>query len=324
MAAAAAICTLYTPAVKAETASGTVKIYRLYNPVSGEHFYTDDEDERAYLTVIGWKSEDVAWKSPTDGDPVYRLYNPNAGEHHYTKSEKEKDALVDLGWEDEGILFYSESETKGEPIYREYNPNEESCNHNYTSNKAEHDYLVSLGWKDEGVAFYAASETYALKAARESIVSVARTKIGAPYTTEAHVRCGPDSFDCSGFVDWVYAEAGIDENMLAREDWTNSMNEYLLDQVDNPSSSVRWMVISPDSDDDLIDWQKGDIVLFADTEEQRDSGDYYHVALVTDIESREDSLLDMIQATGDGVVEGPEYLTQKLYPYIRVFRITAV
>ena len=60
-------------------------MYRLYNPNSGEHFYTASVTERDHLDQIGWDDEGIAWYVPTEtGDPVYRLYNPYAGDHHYT------------------------------------------------------------------------------------------------------------------------------------------------------------------------------------------------------------------------------------------------
>ena len=73
-------------------------MYRLYNPYSGEHFYTSSAYERNSLAEIGWNYEGVGWVAPTtDGEPVYRLYNANAGDHHYTVSAEERDALVGVG-----------------------------------------------------------------------------------------------------------------------------------------------------------------------------------------------------------------------------------
>lgn len=130
------------------------KMFRLYNPNTGEHFYTAKDGEKAFLVKAGWKDEGSGWNAPeTSSTPVYRLYNSNTGEHHYTTNAKEKDALVKFGWTDEGIGWYSDDE-KGVPLYREYNPNMPACNHNYTANKKEHDYLVSHGWNDEGIGWY--------------------------------------------------------------------------------------------------------------------------------------------------------------------------
>ncbi len=134
---------------------------RLYNPNSGEHFYTSSDYERSSLVRLGWRDENIGWTSPkTSNSPVYRLYNPNAGDHHYTKNASEKDMLVSRGWRYEGIAFYSSDDQKnGVPIYRQYNPNAKSGAHNYTSNRAEHDRLVRLGWHDEGIAWYGVDTT---------------------------------------------------------------------------------------------------------------------------------------------------------------------
>ena len=78
-------------------------MYRLYNPNSGEHFYTSNQGERDHLVSLGWRYEGVAWNAPLTGAPIFRLYNPNAGDHHYTGSEKERDDLVKLGWKYEGV-----------------------------------------------------------------------------------------------------------------------------------------------------------------------------------------------------------------------------
>ncbi len=137
-----------------EPAPAPVKMHRLYNPYSGEHFYTANAGEKDALVKLGWQYENVGWIAPETSDtPVYRLYNQYGGEHHYTTNEKEKDALVKAGWTDENIGWYSD-DNEGIPVYREYNPNMYSCNHNYTANKGEHDALLKLGWKDEGTAWF--------------------------------------------------------------------------------------------------------------------------------------------------------------------------
>jgi hypothetical protein len=132
-------------------------MYRLYNPNSGEHFYTASADEKEYLVSLGWKDEGVGWVAPTSSNaPVYRLYNANGGEHHYTMDSRERDALVSVGWSYEGIGWYSD-EQKRVAVYRQYNPNAFANNHNYTVSADEKNYLVSLGWHDEGISWYAVS-----------------------------------------------------------------------------------------------------------------------------------------------------------------------
>lgn len=128
-------------------------MYRLYNPNSGEHFYTKDAKEQKGLVDAGWKDEGTGWYAPASGSPVYRLYNKNAGDHHYTLSQKEKDSLVKAGWKAEGIGWYSESD-KGTKLYRAYNKNAKAGSHNYTLSSEEQNMLVKAGWKAEGIAWY--------------------------------------------------------------------------------------------------------------------------------------------------------------------------
>lgn len=129
-------------------------MHRLYNPNSGEHFYTANAGEAEYLVKIGWKKEGIGWTAPAkSGVPVYRLYNPNAGDHHYTLDEAERDMLVQKGWNDEGIGWYS-SETRDEPVYRLYNPNAKAGAHHYTTSLKEYVDLAKIGWKAENIAWY--------------------------------------------------------------------------------------------------------------------------------------------------------------------------
>lgn len=133
----------------------TESMYRLYNPKSGEHFYTADSHEKDVLVSLGWNYEGVGWNAPiTSTTPVYRLYNKNAGDHHYTTDRNEKDTLVRIGWNDEGTGWYSD-DNKGKALYRVYNPNAKTAgSHHYTLDSSEKNRLVSIGWKDEGIAWY--------------------------------------------------------------------------------------------------------------------------------------------------------------------------
>ena len=142
--------------VSADYPATTQSMYRLYNPNSGEHFYTANAAEKNHLAAIGWTYEGVGWVAPiSGGDPVYRLYNPNAGDHHYTMSAAEKNMLVNAGWTYEGVGWRSATNSGRAPLYREYNPNAKAGAHNYTLNKAEDIHLGQIGWKREGIAWYA-------------------------------------------------------------------------------------------------------------------------------------------------------------------------
>ena len=144
------VCGEKTRTVKIET----TPMYRLYNPNSGEHFYTGSTQEREVLVEAGWNYEGVAWNAPVyEGAPVYRVYNPNSGDHHYTMSQQEVDDLVALGWQYEGVAWNS-ADSDGVPQFRLYNPNADCGSHHYTSSVEERDYLVSLGWQYEGIGWY--------------------------------------------------------------------------------------------------------------------------------------------------------------------------
>lgn len=78
-----------------------MKVYRLYNQWSGDHYYTANADERKSLIKIGWTNEGVGWFSDTNKAlPVYTLFNSYAkiATHHYTTQVSERDHLVSLGW----------------------------------------------------------------------------------------------------------------------------------------------------------------------------------------------------------------------------------
>ena len=54
-------------------------MYRLYNPYTGEHFYTADKAEKAKCISAGWRDEGIGWYAPLKSEtPVYRLYNKYA------------------------------------------------------------------------------------------------------------------------------------------------------------------------------------------------------------------------------------------------------
>ena len=134
-----------------------IEMHRLYNPNSGEHFYTGDAVEKDHLVELGWNYEGVAWCAPEKSEiPVYRLYNPNAGDHHYTADVKERDFLIKEGWNDEGIGLYSE-ESETVALFRLYNPNALGAGaHHFTADAAERDHLIEIGWMDEKTGWYGA------------------------------------------------------------------------------------------------------------------------------------------------------------------------
>lgn len=143
---------------EAETVSSSLSpVFRLYNPNSGEHFYTLSEVERDTLMRLTWKYEGVNWyiNQSEDGAPLFRLYNPNTGDHHYTLDSNERDTLVNVGWKDEGVAWSTDPKQTTR-VYRLYNPNEKRAGtHHYTTDAGEYETLARLGWRQEGTAFFA-------------------------------------------------------------------------------------------------------------------------------------------------------------------------
>lgn len=141
--------------------------YRLYNPYTGEHFFTASGAERDHLVQVGWSYEGEGWTAPVKSStPVYRLYNSYApgGDHHYTTSYSEYEQLVKLHWTGEGIGWYS-ADGQGIPLYREYNPYASSGTHHYTTNLSERLQIVAVGWRYEGVAWYGVTDSSGLPSA---------------------------------------------------------------------------------------------------------------------------------------------------------------
>ena len=142
-------------------AAQTTPMYRLYNPNSGEHFYTGSVEEKDNLVTAGWNYEGIAWNAPIrGGDPVYRLYNPNSGDHHYTMSAQERDNLVAVGWNYEGVCWNSAgaAEKNAIELFRLYNPNADCGSHHYTNSREERDNLVAAGWILEGIGWFGAGD----------------------------------------------------------------------------------------------------------------------------------------------------------------------
>lgn len=131
-----------------------VPMYRLYNRVTSEHFYTANAYERNVLSLGDWNYEGIGWTAPRSGSPVYRLYSPGLGDHHYTPDYGEAYVLIAYhGWNYEGIGWYSGGTV---PLYRQYNPGLRVGQHHYTTNKYERDQNTKYhGWRNEGIGWYA-------------------------------------------------------------------------------------------------------------------------------------------------------------------------
>lgn len=210
----ALVCALAFPGVA--YAAAVYSSYRLYNPNSGEHFYTTSSYERDYLSSVGWSYEGKAWSSTDEtGIAVWRVYNPNAGDHHYTTSKYEYDQLVKVGWAGEGIGWYSSAASDGEAVYRLYNPNAKAGAHHFTTSAYERDSLVKVGWKYEGVAWYGMASEATTPIMSSDTVGAAkmatfyRSVVGeSSYPSSVYAQYGVSTIDqfCSILVEEAKAE----------------------------------------------------------------------------------------------------------------------
>lgn len=77
---------------------GALPLHRMYNPNTGEHYYTIDSNERDFLVSKGWNFEkDEGYVSLFQEDcmvQIYRLYNNVSGTHLYTESAGVRDKIL--------------------------------------------------------------------------------------------------------------------------------------------------------------------------------------------------------------------------------------
>lgn len=136
----------------AEPVIPDVKVYRLFNPKTGAHFYTANKAEYESLIKASYDDEGIAWSVPERSSaPVYRTFDAQrTGEHVFTLSKAEKEELVAKGWTDEGIAFYAD-ESKTRAVHRLVD--ERTGISHYTADEGEIKALIAAGWTDEGVTF---------------------------------------------------------------------------------------------------------------------------------------------------------------------------
>jgi hypothetical protein len=140
-----------------------IKVYRLFNKITGEHLFTTDLNEYNVLYQTGeWNQEGMRWKSPVEGNgtPVYRLFNKVTGEHLYTKDQNEIKVQTATGewvFDNNGNpIFYSADKSVGTPIYRLFDIRQQpKGSHHYTEDLHEYNVLGADGWSQENIAFYA-------------------------------------------------------------------------------------------------------------------------------------------------------------------------
>ena len=146
--------------------SSETTVYRFFDPTSGGHFYTVDENEKNHVleNLDNYTFEGETYKTydPTTGseaEEVYRFFNPSTGVHLYTTSEIERDSVIENldNFTYEGAKFYAfDNQVEGSiPIYRFYEPS--LGVHFYTPSEFEKDSVIENldNYDFEGVAYYA-------------------------------------------------------------------------------------------------------------------------------------------------------------------------
>jgi hypothetical protein len=125
------------------------RMFRAYNPDSGDHFFTTSLAEFENAILNGFNDETtnstgfgVLPIQFSGSLPLYRMYNPNAGLHYYTIDFVERDSLIGNGYlfeKVEGFLFTSRTDATVE-IRRIYNVVEGG--HLFTESPAIRDAIV--------------------------------------------------------------------------------------------------------------------------------------------------------------------------------------
>jgi len=145
-----------------------VSIYRFFNKIKGNHFYTKNATEKNnIITTLSneWNYEGVAYKAydysvSANILPLYRFWNKKTGFHFYTQNEGEKNNLINNlsdTWNYEGVAYYAYSTNQpgSIPLYRFFN--KIKGNHFYTKNATEKNNIIatlSNEWNYEGEAWY--------------------------------------------------------------------------------------------------------------------------------------------------------------------------
>ncbi len=303
------VSTTVTVTVKGSGDNATPRImYRLYNPNSGEHFYTSSLEERNNVIKAGWNNEGIGWIAPTSSTvPVYRLYNTVAGDHHYTTSVTERDHLTAIsGWNYEGIGWYSATESMARrPLYREYNPNATTGTHNYTMSPEEHKNVVAAGWHDEGLAWFGLST--------RSLVSDIYKGVLTKVSEQAEgYTFDPDVIPSEAIGGYAYIlydinGDGLEELIVGARDQRSMVPLYQCRVFRVAIENTKRTLISCEGTFATEDMRKGDIRVFSGLLSRGDNNWSYRTVTVEDNKVRE-SDVDTAMALGSAELE--QYLTQ--------------
>lgn len=128
---------------------GTTRLYRLYNPRTGDHFYTTSAIERDNaIAMYGYQDERTecfvfATQAPGTTS-LFRLVNPATGDHFYTASAAERDnTIAAFGYKAEGVacFVHGAAADGSTPLYRLRS--QSTGDHFYTTHPDERDYAIA-------------------------------------------------------------------------------------------------------------------------------------------------------------------------------------
>lgn len=152
------------------TSSGTVRMYRAYNPTADYHFFTTSAGEFSNAVAHGYRDETtgrpgfaVLAAQAAGSTAIHRMYNPNSGRHYYTLGDGERSFLVSQGWryeKDEGFMYPTQVAGTTE-VYRLYN--RLSGTHLFTEDASQKNAILtqlSFAWTQHtslGFAFAASA-----------------------------------------------------------------------------------------------------------------------------------------------------------------------
>ena len=85
---------------------GTLAVYKMYNPSSGDMILTVKLADAKELQAQGWEYKGVPFFASKKGTPVYRMYHSGFGQHYFTTDKSEYKGLRKGGWKPEGVAFY--------------------------------------------------------------------------------------------------------------------------------------------------------------------------------------------------------------------------
>lgn len=157
--------------IPAELTGVATPVYRMFNPKLDQHFFTADEDARAYVKLFdGYNDDGIAFNTSASQQsgmiPIYTMYNGGVNDHWLTVGGAAGYWAVNYGgYEDNGVAFYaypvqplattvSEAcQSDSVPVYALWNGG--LHDHFYTINSSDRYWLINFdGYTDDTSASY--------------------------------------------------------------------------------------------------------------------------------------------------------------------------